>query len=117
MENILLDLTVQSALMSIGVYFIFSTLNNFIEKKWGIKPKNRIETMDIIIDRISKSFIEVVPVLKDFVTKYETPVPIPEPDIKIAKMLADQFSPAIAELKTEIESLKQIIGDTANESD
>lgn len=114
MENILLDVTIQSALMSIGIYFVFSTLNNFIEKKWGIKPKNRVETLDIILNRATSAIVEVLPVFKDFLSKMENVSKIPEPDVTYAKMFAEQFSTIIAELKTEIGEIKQTIGVVEN---
>ena len=48
-------------------YFVFNTLNNFITLKWGIEPGNKVETITVLLDKVSDSLVKTVPVFEKFI--------------------------------------------------
>lgn len=96
-ETINLQVTVISIMLGGLSYFFFKTVNNFIEKKWGIIPTSKWDTFDIILDKIGDNFIKIAPKLKDLKGGY-TPIP-PPPE---ANNHMQEIVRLIADLKSEV---------------
>ena len=114
--NIVLNVSVLTLITTSAGYLIYNIIVNLIEKKYGVKPSNKLETFTFLMNELSKQIIELAPVAKDLFRKEvkefmdSVPVPAPAPSrfdelVDLTSKLMNEFVEVKSDLKTLIDIL------------